>query len=230
MTDEKSNSLMADLNTDLSEPASPDDVNEVNSRKAGCTEPEQKTDQSAKIDLPDPDLTRLFKNRARDGDIIKKCKIMLVAGVPPGKVALLLRLPLERVIELYNSSYNPRCRRFANPNNGRLIITMWHEGAMLADICQALGLPLFTVVMSLRGDGVTNAAMAPRMPEYDDPLYVEYRQVVARKATSKSRPIQINPVRRVSPASRGDVSEANPQSGLHKKSQQTTTASQTATA
>ncbi|MGI1322934.1 hypothetical protein ACIAET_13315, partial [Klebsiella quasipneumoniae subsp. similipneumoniae] len=67
MTDEKSNSLMADLNTDLNEPASPDDVNEVNSRKAGCTEPEQKTDQSAKIDLPDPDLTRLFKNRARDG-------------------------------------------------------------------------------------------------------------------------------------------------------------------
>ena len=61
MTDEKSNSLMADLNTDLNEPASPDDVNEVNSRKAGCTEPEQKTDQSAKIDLPDPDLTRLFK-------------------------------------------------------------------------------------------------------------------------------------------------------------------------
>lgn len=209
---EKCKALTANQNTDLPEPASPDDVNEVNSRKAGCTEPEQKTDQSAKIDLPDPDLTRLFKNRARDGDIIKKCKIMLVAGVPPGKVALLLRLPLERVIELYNSSYNPRCRRFANPNNGRLIITMWHEGAMLADICQALGLPLFTVVMSLRGDGFTNAAMAPRMPEYDDPLYVEYRQVVARKAASKSRPIQINPVRRV------------------RKSQQTTTASQTATA
>ncbi|HHG0976658.1 TPA: hypothetical protein ACPUI6_004937 [Klebsiella pneumoniae] len=209
---EKCKALTANQNTDLPEPASPDDVNEVNSRKAGCTEPEQKTDQSAKIDLPDPDLTRLFKNRARDGDIIKKCKIMLVAGVPPGKVALLLRLPLERVIELYNSSYNPRCRRFANPNNGRLIITMWHEGAMLADICQALGLPLFTVVMSLRQNGVTNAAMAPRMPEYDDPLYVEYRQVVARKAASKSRPIQINPVRRV------------------RKSQQTTTASQTATA
>ncbi|MFT1617775.1 hypothetical protein [Enterobacter kobei] len=209
---EKCKALTANQNTDLPEPASPDDVNEVNSRKAGCTEPEQKTDQSAKIDLPDPDLTRLFKNRARDGDIIKKCKIMLVAGVPPGKVALLLHLPLERVIELYNSSYNPRCRRFANPNNGRLIITMWHEGAMLADICQALGLPLFTVVMSLRGDGFTNAAMAPRMPEYDDPLYVEYRQVVARKAASKSRPIQINPVRRV------------------RKSQQTTTASQTATA
>lgn len=207
---EKVTALTANQNTDLPEPASPDDVNEVNSRKAGCTEPEQKTDQSAKIDLPDPDLTRLFKNRARDGDIIKKCKIMLVAGVPPGKVALLLRLPLEKVKELHQASYNPRCRRFANPNNGKLIITMWHEGATLVEVCQTLGLPLFTVVMSLRQNGVTNAAMAPRMPEYNDPLYVEYRQVVARKAASKSRPIQINPVRRVSPASRGDVSEANP--------------------
>ena len=155
---------------------------------------------------------------------------MLIAGYSPGRVALLLRLPQEKVIDLYNNSYNPKCRRFANPNNGKLIHTMWSEGATLSEICQTLGLPLFTVVMSLRQNGVTNAAMAPRMPEYDDPLYVEYRQVVARKATSKSRPIQINPVRRVSPASRGDVSEANPQSGLHKKSQQTTTASQTATA
>lgn len=50
---EKCKALTANQNTDLPEPASPDDVNEVNSRKAGCTEPEQKTDQSAKIDLPD---------------------------------------------------------------------------------------------------------------------------------------------------------------------------------
>ena len=201
MTDDKRNSLTADQN-ELPEP----------------------------LPEPLPDLTRLFKNRCRDGDVMQKCKHMLIAGYSPGRVALLLRLPLEKVKELHQASYNPRCRRFANPNNGKLIITMWHEGATLVEVCQTLGLPLFTVVMSLRQNGVTNAAMAPRMPEYDDPLYVEYRQVVARKATSKSRPIQINPVRRVSPASRGDVSEANPQSGLHKKSQQTTTASQTATA
>ena len=202
-------------------------------RNGVSAEPEKIDPEEQLPDQPDPelpDLTRLYKRRCRDGDVMQRCKHMLIAGYSPGRVALLLRLPLEKVKELHQASYNPRCRRFANPNNGRLIITMWHEGAMLADICQALGLPLFTVVMSLRGDGVTNAAMAPRMPEYDDPLYVECRQVVARKATSKSRPIQINPVRRVSPASRGDVSEANPQSGLHKKSQQTTTASQTATA
>ena len=177
---------------------------------------EEKAEQQVKIEpLPDPklpDLTRLYKRRCRDENVIKKCKIMLVAGVTPQRVSLLLRLPLEKVLELHSEGWNSRCRRFANPNNERLIPTMWSEGAMLAEVCQALGLPLFTVVMSLRQNGVTNAAMAPRMPEYDDPLYVEYRQVVARKAASKSRPIQINPVRRV------------------RKSQQTTTASQTATA
>lgn len=183
MTDDKRNNLTADQN-ELHEP----------------------------LPEPLPDLTRLFKNRCRDGDVMQKCKHMLIAGYSPGRVALLLRMPLEKVKELHQASYNPRCRRFANPNNGKLIITMWHEGATLVEVCQTLGLPLFTVVMSLRQNGVTNAAMAPRMPEYDDPLYVEYRQVVARKAASKSRPIQINPVRRV------------------RKSQQTTTASQTATA
>lgn len=176
---------------------------------------EQASNGLPEQELPEPelpDLTRFYKNRSRNSDLMQRCKHMLIAGIPPGKVALMLRLPLEKVTALHQASYNPVCRRFANPNNERLIPTMWSEGAMLAEVCQALGLPLFTVVMSLRQNGVTNAAMAPRMPEYDDPLYVEYRQVVARKAASKSRPIQINPVRRV------------------RKSQQTTTASQTATA
>jgi hypothetical protein len=110
-------------------------------------------------------------------------------------VALLLRLPLEKVKELHQASYNPRCRRF-EPEQREINNNDVDEGATLVEVCQTLGLPLFTVVMSLRQNGVTNAAMAPRMPEYDDPLYVEYRQVVARKAASKSRPIQINPVRR----------------------------------
>lgn len=186
-------------------------------------DPEQKTDLPEDLpdlpELPDPlpgpelpDLTRLYKRRCRDGDVMQKCKHMLIAGYSPGRVALLLRLPLEKVKELHQASYNPRCRRFANPNNGRLIHTMWSEGATLVEICQTLGLPLYTVVMSLRQNGVTESAINARMPPYDDPLYVEYRRVCERKSVSKSRPIQINPVRRV------------------RKSQQTTTASQTATA
>ena len=81
-------------------------------------------------DQPDPelpDLTRLYKRRCRDGNVMQRCKHMLIAGYSPGRVALLLRMPLEKVKELHQASYNPRCRCFANPNNGKLIITMWPE-------------------------------------------------------------------------------------------------------
>lgn len=154
-------------------------------------------------DLPEPlpDLTRLYKRRCRNGDIMQKCKHLLIAGMLPGRVALICRLPLEKVQELYNNSYNPCCRRFAKTNeytNARLALTSFNEGATLADICTALGLSLYWVVMSLRQNDVTDAAMAPRFPPYDDPLYVEYRKVCERKATSRFKPIQINPVRRIS--------------------------------
>lgn len=151
--------------------------------------------------LPDlPDLTRLFKNRARNVDVMRKCKILLIAGVPPQRVSLLLRLPLEKVLELYENSYNPKCRRFARQNphtNAKLALTSFNEGEKLADISQALGLPLFTLVMILRQNGVPESAINARMPPADDPLYVEYRKVVARKAACKQRTIQISQVRRV---------------------------------
>ncbi|HBS5981271.1 TPA: hypothetical protein MAL29_004757 [Klebsiella variicola] len=162
-------------------------------------EPEDKPE-----DKPEqlPVLTRFYKNRCRDGEVIRKCKHMLIAGMPPSKVALLLRLPLEKVQALYENSYNPICRRFAKTNaytNSRLALTSFNEGADLSDICHALGgLSLYWVVTSLRQNGVTDAAMAPRFPPYDDPLYVEYRRVCERKASNKFRPIQISPVRRPS--------------------------------
>ncbi|HCI5764089.1 hypothetical protein [Pantoea vagans] len=172
-----------------------------NSRQADLNEPEEQ----ASNDLPEqelPDLTRLYKRRCRDGDIMQKCKHMLIAGMPPGKVALLLRLPLEKVQNLHDNSYNSRCRRFAKTNaytNSRLALTSFNEGADLSDICHALGgLSLYWVVTSLRQNGVTDAAMVPRFPPYDDPLYVEYRRVCERKASNKFRPIQISPVRRPS--------------------------------
>lgn len=151
---------------------------------------------------PSPALARFYKNRSRNSDIMQKCKHMLIAGYSPGRTALLLRLPLEKVKALYDSSYNSRCRRFAKTNaytNSRLALTSFNEGADLSDICHALGgLSLYWVVTSLRQNGVTDAAMAPRFPPYDDPLYVEYRRVCERKAASRFKPIQISPVRRPS--------------------------------
>lgn len=174
-----------------------DDRNGVNA------EPEQKPDQPARIDLPDPelpDLTRLYKRRCRNGDIMQKCKHLLIAGMLPGRVALICRLPLEKVQEHYDNSYNPRCRRFARQNehtNARLALTSFNEGETLADICTALELSLYWVVLSLRQNGVAESAINSRMPPADDPLCVEYRKVCERKAASRFKPIQINPVRRV---------------------------------
>ncbi|HBV7915641.1 hypothetical protein [Klebsiella variicola] len=170
MANDDRNSLMADQNIYL-------------------IEPEQK-----------PDLTLLYKRRCRSDDIIQKAKHLLIAGYTPGRVACLLRLPLDRVQELYDNSYNPRCRRFAKQNehtNARLALTSFNEGETLADIAAGLGLSLYWVVMSLRQNGVAESAINSRLPPADDPLYVEYRKVCERKAASRFKPIQINPVRRV---------------------------------
>ncbi len=165
---------------------------------------DQNTDQK-------PDLTLLYKRRCRSDDIIQKAKHLLIAGYSPGRVALLLRLPLEKVQNLYDNSYNARCRRFARQNehtNARLALTSFNEGAPLADIAAGLGLSLYWVVMSLRQNGITDAAMAPRFPPYGDPLCVEYRRVVARKAASRFRPIHINPTRRSRRADAGTTAKA----------------------
>ena len=126
---------------------------------------------------------------------------MLIAGYSPQKTALLLRLPIEKVIDLYDNSYNPKCRRFANRNSyqdSKLALTMFQQGESLADICAALGgLHLYTVVMSLRQNGLAESAIEQRLPPEGDPLLIEYQRVCKRKSTSRYKAIQINPVQRV---------------------------------
>ncbi|EOC5744980.1 hypothetical protein ACI5CY_002650 [Cronobacter sakazakii] len=65
---------------------------------------------------------------------------------------------------------------------------MYYEsGAMLAKICADLQLPLFTVVTLLKREGITEKEMASRMPDRDDPLFVAYRETVARKQKNPQR-------------------------------------------
>ena len=164
-----------------------------------------------------PDLTSLFKNRSRNDELIKKCKFLLIAGVSPGRVALKLRLPVERVTELYNSSYNPKCRRFAKANqftNAKLALTSFNEGATLAEICKALSLPLYSVVQLLRRGEVTESAITSRLPSPDDDLLLEYHKVCQRKAATKFRAIQISPAWRTKKRTRktsGKAAEQPPQ-------------------
>ncbi|GEC68532.1 hypothetical protein RTE01_31670 [Raoultella terrigena] len=149
-------------------------------------------------ELPDPelpDLTRLYKRRCRDESVIKKAKSLLVHGHTVNKVALLLRLPVAKVQQLHDEGWNSRCRRVTRINayqNAKLALTSFNEGAMLAEICQALGLPLYTVVMSLRQNGVAESAIQARLPPANDPLTLAYNIVAERKSTSRFKSIRLH--------------------------------------
>lgn len=174
-------------------------------------DPEEQLPDLPEQELPDPefppqdlpDLTRLYKRRCRDESVIKKAKSLLVHGMTVSKVALLLRLPLEKVQQLHSEGWNSRCRR-VTPHNAwtcqKLALQCFHSGAMLAEICSLTDMPLFTIISMLEREGVASADLLPRMPEESDPLMIEYRRTVSRHKSlpCRRKPIQINPVRRTS--------------------------------
>ncbi|MEC5319669.1 hypothetical protein VSX61_12085 [Brenneria populi subsp. brevivirga] len=206
----------------------------IEKRKALTAEPNDPEEQLP--DLPEqelPDLNKLYKRRCRDEHVIKKAKSLLVHGMTVSKVALLLRLPLERVQQLHSEGWNPRCRRVTRINayqNAKLALTSFNEGAMLAEICQALGLPLYTVVMSLRQNGVAESAIQARFPSPDDPLTLAYNIVVTRKSASRFKPVKLYSNRcKLHPATVATTQRTSSQQ-VFCATNQTTTVSQTATA
>lgn len=157
-----------------------------------------------------PDLTKFHKRRARDEDLIKTAKALLIRGAKPGLVALMLRLPVEKVKELFENGWNPVCRRVANSNTytaQRLVLQQFYEGESLSDICKALGLPLFSVITALRKNGVAESAINARLPPAGDPLMVEYLRVVARKSASKFNPVKMYSNRKLHPSTVAAVSQ-----------------------
>lgn len=157
-------------------------------------EPEQKTDL--------PDLNLFYKRRARDENLIKKARTLLVHGHTVNKVALLLRLPVAKVEQLHDEGWNSKCRRVTRTNayqNAKLALISFLEGETLANICAALGNPLYSLIISLRQNGVDEAAIQSRMPDFDDPLYVAYKLVVDRKSTSKFNPVKMYSNRKLHP-------------------------------
>ncbi|MCM7108918.1 hypothetical protein [Enterobacter cloacae] len=137
-----------------------------------------------------PDLSRFYKSRSRDSSLIETAKKMLVHGYSPGKTSLLLRLPYDLVKNLYDNSWNPRCRKVMHTSQyatKRMARMYFDSGAMLAKICSDLQMPLFTVVTLLKREGITEKEMASRMPDHTDPLFVAYRETVARKQKNPQR-------------------------------------------
>lgn len=167
-------------------------------RNGVSAEPEQKTDLPA---LKSLDLSLFYKRRQRDDSLIKKACTLLVHGHTVGLVSLLLRLPVEKVQQLHDEGWNPRCRRVAPPNAWtcqKLTIQCFGTcGAPLAEICRITDRPLFSVIKMLTAEGVSLSMLSQYLPEENNQLMVEYRKTLARhEASPKRRAIQISPAHR----------------------------------
>lgn len=141
------------------------------------------------LSAENPDLSRFYKSRSRDSSLIDMAKKMLVYGMSPGKVALLLRLDPEFVAELART-WNPKFRKVKYTSQWttkRTVRQYFDSGARLNKICADLQLPLFSVITFLQRDGVSYSEIASRMPDSDDPLFIEYRKTITRKQTMPQR-------------------------------------------
>lgn len=168
----------------------------INDDRNGVSAAPEKTDL--------PDLTRSRKLRAKTESLIATAKKLLVSGVGPNEVACRLRLDPAVVLDLYNNSWNPTCRK-ATPANEwtcrKLAVQCFGTGAPLDEICRITDRPLFSVIKMLTAEGVSMRALRQYMPAENDPLMVEYRKTLARHAASPTRrPIQIYPTRRTAGA------------------------------
>lgn len=149
---------------------------------------------SLKAEQKIQNLERLFKKRRRDESILKTAKTLLVHGHSPGKVALLLRLDPDFVVELAKT-WNPQFRRVAYTSQWTMKHTVreyFDSGAMLETICTDLQLPLFSVVQFLERDGITPQQMQARWPEHDNQLVIEFRKTVQRHTHRKQKPPRLH--------------------------------------
>ncbi|WP_202304689.1 hypothetical protein [Dryocola clanedunensis] len=143
----------------------------------------------------DPKISRLLKNRSRDHNLLRLAKNLLIRGMPPGKVSLLLRLDYQKVLDLYENSYNPRCRRLARPNQfqqQRSAARLFEDGSSLIEICTILDLPLFSVVSYLQKSEIPQAEILARMPNDGHPLMADFKKTAKRHAQRKQKSPQLH--------------------------------------
>ncbi|HFI7321437.1 TPA: hypothetical protein ACGRXK_001759 [Escherichia coli] len=144
-----------------------------------------------------PKLSKCLKSGLVKRDPIvqlRYAKYLLVLGMGVNEVALRTRLPLKAVQELA-VSYNPKFRKTSarrQVDMEAIASEMFRRGDDLRTICKFLDLPLYTIIMYLAKQGITEKALASSMPQADDPLVVEYHKTVTRKKRSKYKALSLH--------------------------------------
>lgn len=134
-------------------------------------------------------LANLLRYLPNDDIQIRKAKSLLVDGYAPEAVASATGVPLKKVQQLHSESWNPQSRTKTKPPQ-RLVYRMlweaWQNGDDLKSMCHRWNYPLYTIIRMLKSK-LSPDELNSRLPDSDDPLFIEYIKTCNNHATKKER-------------------------------------------
>lgn len=142
-------------------------------------------------------LTELMAVLPVDDYPVRAAKTLLVNGFKPDFVAEYTGVKLEKVIDLYENSWNPRCRK---PNKKPLkevpawrkkeMLMMFNRGDTLQAIAKSFAVSVFCVWITLRKLGVEQARLDCRLPEPGTRARQNFEYMYQHASRSHLMPLQ----------------------------------------
>lgn len=128
---------------------------------------------------------------------VRAAKTLLVNGFKPDFVAEYTGVKLEKVIDLYENSWNPRCRK---PNKKPLkevpawrkkeMLMMFNRGDTLQAIAKSFSVSVFCVWITLRKLGVEQYRLDARLPEKGTRARQNFEYMYRHASQSHLMPLQ----------------------------------------
>ena len=128
---------------------------------------------------------------------VRAAKTLLVNGFKPEFVAEYTGVKLEKVIDLYENSWNPRCRK---PNKRPMkevpawrkkeMLMMFNRGDTLQAIAKSFSVSVFCVWITLRKLGVEQYRLDCRLPEKGTRARQNFEYMFRHASQSHLMPLQ----------------------------------------
>lgn len=128
---------------------------------------------------------------------VRAAKTLLVNGFKPDFVAEYTGVKLEKVIDLYENSWNPRCRK---PNKKPMkevpawrkteMLMMFNRGDTLEEIAHSFAVSVFCVWITLRKLGVEEYRLNCRLPEEGSRARQNFDYMYQHASRSHLMPLQ----------------------------------------
>lgn len=142
-------------------------------------------------------LTELMTVLSMDDKSIRDAKTLLVNGFKPEFVAQFTGVKLEKVLDLYENSWNPRCRK---PNKKPMkevpawrkkeMLMMFNRGDTLQDIAKSFAVSVFCVWITLRKLGIEQYRLDARLPEEGTGARQNFEYMYRHASQSHLMPLQ----------------------------------------